>query len=278
MAKKEIITTADDSILAELAASAPQEAGFARLMLPRLTFKSQDVMEGKGKAKKVVVEAGTFFTEVPTDVKDTDGKPVWDKTEIGLEFEGFIVYTRKQLRYYDEPNETFYSTPIFDDNDAVLPLFAGGKKVATGTPAELKKSFEYTTEEGKTRSKLEDNTVLYVLYENELYQMSLRGSSMYSFKDFARKVPTAYNVHLIHFSSETQEKGSIEWNQMKFTAVRLVTGDEAVEIKEAIDKIKEAVEMEREFYAQSAIDATVEAAVVSALPESEASALPGGKF
>lgn len=269
MSKKELANVADDAVLAALAASAPQEAGFARLQLPRLTFKSQDVMEGKGKSKKVVVEAGTFFTEVATDEKDENGKPVWDKTEQGLEIEGFIVYTRKQLRFYDEPSDTFYSTPIFDDADQMLPLFAGGKKVATGTPAELKKSFEYTTEDGKTRSKLEDNVVMYILFNDELHQMTLRGSSMYSFKDFARKVPTAYNVHLIHFSSEAQEKGSIEWNQMKFTALRLVTADEAAVIGNAIAEIKEAVELEREYYNQQSQDATVEAAVVAALPEGE---------
>ncbi len=264
MSTKEV---ADAQALAAFAAQFPQESGFTRLMLPRLTFKSQDVMEGKGKNKTVVVEAGTFFTERPTDEKDENGKALWDKQELGLDIEGFIVYKRKQLRYYDEATEMFYSTPIYDDSNAVLPLFEGGRKVATGTPAELKKAYEFTTPEGKLRSKLEDNVVLYIVYEGELYQLSLRGSSMYSFLDFARKVAISPSAHLIHFSSTAQEKGSIEWNQMTFTPVRPINADEMTTMQGYIDSIKDAIDAEREFYAQAAQDATVTAAVVAALPE-----------
>lgn len=261
-----VATQADAAALAAFASQFPQEAGVSRMMLPRLTFKSQDVMEGKGKNKVVVVEAGTFFTERPTDEKDEEGKTVWDKQELGLEIEGLIVYRRKQLRFFDEPNDQFYSTPIFDDANDVVPLFCGKNKVATGTPAELKKSFEYTTEDGKTRSKLEDNVILYVLYNDELYQLSLRGSSMYSFLDFARKVAISPSAHLVHFTSEAQEKGSIEWNQMKFTALRTITAAEMIVMQGHIDEIKHAIETERAFYAQQATDSAVSAAVV-ALPE-----------
>ena len=268
MSKDNVLTTtADAAALAAFAAQFPQESGFSRLMLPRLTFKAQDVFEGKGKNKTVVIEAGTFFTERPTEEKDENGKPVWDKQELGLDIEGFIVYKRKQLRYYEESTETFYSTPIFDDVNSILPLFAGGKKVATGTPAELKKTFEFTNEEGKLRSKLEDNVVLYIVYKDDLYQLSLRGSSMYSFMDFARKVAISPSAHLIHFSSEAQSKGSIEWNQMTFKPVRTITTDEMNMMQEHITAIKDAIDAEREFYAQAAEDATVIAAVVEALPE-----------
>lgn len=268
MSKENVLTTtADAQALAAFAAQFPQEAGFTRLMLPRLTFKAQDVMEGKGKSKTVIVEAGTFFTERPTDEKDQHGKAVWSKEEIGLEMDGLIVYKRKQLRYYDEPSETYYSTPIFDDVDDIIPLFAGGKKYATGTPAELKKVFEYTNEEGKIRSKLEDNVVLYVIYKEEMYQLSLRGSSMYSWMDFARKCPISPSAHLVHFSSESQVKGSIEWNQMTFKAVRQITTEEMESMQEYITGIKDAINSEREFYSQQAEDLTVTAAVVQALPE-----------
>lgn len=270
MSDKKTTELATELTAAELAAFAsqfPQEAGVSRMMLPRLTFKSQDVMEGKGKKKVVVVEAGTFFTEHPTDEKNEEGKPVWEKKELGLEIEGLIVYRRKQLRFFDEPNDVFYSTPIFDDANDVIPLFCGKNKVATGTPAELKKSFEYTTEDGKTRSKLEDNIILYVVYNDELYQMSLRGSSMYSFLDFARKVALGPAAHLVHFTSEAQEKGSIEWNQMKFTAVRTITRNEKEVMQAHVDAINHAIETERAFYAQQAVDGAVSAAVVATLPE-----------
>lgn len=270
MSKKEEIAVVDKALLDQLTASYPVEPGFNRLLLPRLTFKSQDVMEGKGKNKKVVIEAGTFFTERSTDQKDGQGKVIWEKEEIGQELEGFIAYQRKQLRYYDEPSDAYYSTPIYDTNEDVIPLFKGGKKIGSGTPAELKKSFEYTNEEGKQRSKLEDNVILYVLVDGELFQMGLRGSSMYSFKGFSRSV--AVPTQLIHFSSTPQVKGSNEWNQMEFKAVRTVTNDEAMAILEAQDQIKDAIAAEKAAYAEMAQDDTVTAAVID-----ETAALPAGK-
>lgn len=274
--KTQEIQTVDESLLAQLTASYPVEPGFNRLHLPRLTFKSQDVTEGKGKAKKVVVEAGTFFTEHATDEKDAEGKVIWEKEEVGTEFEGFIAYQRKQLRYYDEPNDVYYSTPIYDSSDDVVPLFKGGKKVATGTPAELKKTFEYTDPEGKVKSKLEDNVILYIIKDDELFQMSLRGSSMYSFKGFARKV--AVPTQLVHFSSTPQEKGSIEWNQMEFTALRMVSQDEAIAVLEAQNKIKEAIEAERAAYAEMAQDENVTAAILDEVATLPAGPDPNEKF
>jgi hypothetical protein len=267
----EIMTTADEALLAQLTAAYPQEAGVNRLLLPRLTFKSQDVMEGTGKAKKVVIEAGTFFTEKMTDDKDESGKNVWEKEELGLNIEGFIVYRRKQLRFYDEPNDTFYSTPVYDDVNDVLPLFKGKDKHATGTTADLKALFEYVNEEGKTRSKLEDNVVLYILYAGELYQMGLRGSSMYSFKDYERKASPSVSAVLTHFNSQPQEKGSISWNQMTFTALRTVNTDEAHAILAHQADIKHHIELERAFYAQqnavpTATGATLETGANAALP------------
>lgn len=265
---QELDTTIND-LLAELAQSYPQESGVNRLLLPRLTFKSQDVMEGKGKSKKVVIEAGTFFTERPTDEKNEEGKNIWDKTELGLEIEGIIVYRRKQLRFYDEPNDVYYSTPIFDDVNEVVPLFKGKEKYATGTTAQLKALFEFVNEEGKTRSKLEDNMVLYIIYADELYQMSLRGSSMYSFRDYEKKASPSVNTVLTVFNSEPQEKGSIQWNQMMFKAVRTINAEEAHLVVEYRDKIKEAIEAEKAYYAQAqqASEALPAGAVMAALPE-----------
>jgi len=267
MSNTKDVAVVDAAALAAFAAQFPQEAGFTRLMLPRISFKSQDVTEKKGKTINIITEAGTFMIERPTDEKDEYGKSIWSKEEIGLDMEAFIVYPRKQLRFYDEPTETYYSTPIYDDSEDIIPLFAAGKKIATGTPAELKKSFEYVNTEGKTVSKLENNIVLYIVKDEELFQMSLRGSSMYSYLDFVRKTKPSPLAYSIHFSSAAQKKGSIEWNQMTFKTVRPVTVEDMNLIQGHIDAIKDAINAEREFYAQAAQDATVTAAVVAALPE-----------
>ena len=143
------------------------------------------------------------------------------------------------------------------------------RAIASRKIAELKKSFEFTSEDGKIRSKLEDNVVLYVWYKDELYQMSLRGSSMYSFRGYARKI--AVPTVLTHFSSTPQEKGSIEWNQMEFTVLRVVDSNEAQTVIEQQNKIKEAIELERQAYKNMVSDDKVTAAVID-----ESAALPAG--
>ena len=241
MANKEVANVPSQEMLDALKQEFPQEQGFDKVTFPRLSFKSQDVTEGKGKSRTVVMEAGTFLTEKPNDAGE------WEKEEIGTEIEGKIIYKRRQLKMYDEDTEEFSSTPIFDDEDEILPLFCNKKEVARGTPQELKDMFPKTSDDGKKRSKLEENIVLYIVYNDELHEMSLRGSSMYSFKSYARK--TNVPAVLTRFTSEPQEKGSIEWNQMQFEAVRQLDADEIKENLEKIAEIKDGINQMREFFA-----------------------------
>lgn len=250
MAKKdEVATTASAETLAALSNQFPQDASYHRTMLPRLTFKSQDVTEGKGKNKKVVMEAGTFLTETQTEEIDAEsGKNIWDKVELGLEVgEAHIIYQRKQLRYYDEATEEYTSSPIYDTEEDVIPLFCGKKKVAEGLPKDLRALYQFTNPEGKLRSKLEENRILYVLIDGEMYQLNLRGSSMYSFLTFARK--SQVNGLIVKLGSTAESKGTIEWNQMTFTPVRTITEDEANNAVEIIENIKATIQEEKDFYA-----------------------------
>jgi hypothetical protein len=213
---------------------------------------SQDVTEGKGKSMKVIAEAGTFYLEKPTEESDENGKKIWEKTEIGTDFEGIIVYQRKQLRHYNSDTEQYTSSPIYDTDDDVIPLFRDKKEVDKGTPKELKGREEYQglSLKGKAISKLEDNRVLYVLYEGELYQMSLRGTSMFAFLTYARKnTPSAY---VTQFCSEAHENGKVSWNQMTFHAVREINSAEVKTVLEKQKEIQEGIVMEKNFYGQNA--------------------------
>jgi len=256
MSKKEtgLAVSASESSLAQLRENFPQDAAFERVSLPRISFKSQDVTEGKGKSMKVVVEAGTFFEE--TQVKDDQGqlqidpetqKPQWRSDELGKEIEGIIVFQRKQLKNYNESTEQFTNSPIYDTDEEIVPLFQDGAEVARATPAELKKSYEYVDENGKTKSKLEENRILYVLVDGVMHQLNLRGSSMFSFLGYARKtlVPSV----LTHFSSEPMEKGSIAWNKMLFTAVRPLSEKEAQIVIEQQNELKSAITQQKAFFA-----------------------------
>jgi hypothetical protein len=252
MSKKstEVSTQVSQEVLDQINSAYPVEQGGLRINLPRLSMASQDVKEGKGKAMKVVTEAGTFFTERQTDeINEETGKKVWAKDEIGREFEGIIVFKRKQLRYYDESTEQYTSSPIYDSDDDIVPLFCDKKEIARGTPKELQANYLYTTKEGKERSKLEENRILYVLYNDELHQLNLRGSSMYSLMSYERStsVPTV----LTRFGSEYNQKGTIEWNKMTFKAVRPLTAEEAERVISEQVRLKTAIAMEKASYANA---------------------------
>ena len=249
MAKiKALMTVASDEQLAILRQEFPAEQGFKRTQLPRLGMFAQDKFEGVGKAKKVVAEAGMFFIEKETDEENEKGGKVWAKEEIGTEIDVTIIFQRKTLKYYDEKNETFTASSVYDTDDEIIPLWANKAEIDRGTPAELKARPQYQFEkDGKIKSKLGDNRILYVIYEGELHQMNLRGSSMYSWMSYQRSCnPSAVITHL---SSTAEAKGSIAWNKMSFDKVRDITGIEATSVIEKVTEIKDAIVQEKAFFA-----------------------------
>lgn len=235
MKKNEVAKVADESVLAQLASAYPQEEGGQSILLPRLGMFSQDQTEttGTGKNKKIEIKtpAGTFYIDRQTDdIDEKTGKKVWKKEEIGTAIEAIIFYKRHQLRMYDEETQEYTSSPVYDTADEVIPLFRNKKEVDRGTPAELKTKFMVMNKKGKKVSALEDNRIVYILYNGESYQMNFRGSSMYSLLGYEKTVqaPTV----LTEMSSESMENGGIEWNKMTFKSLRKLTPEEAVKIVE----------------------------------------------
>jgi len=265
-AKKEtgLMSKVDQEALAALKADYPTEATFNRTILPRLALASQDVTEGEGKKMKVITEAGTFFTEEEGEEENEEGKKIWEKNEIGTSIEGVILFQRKQLRYYDQENEEYTSSSVYDSDDQIIPLFKDKKEVARGTPKELKalKKFKFIGEDGKVKSKLEDNRILYVLYKEKVFQLNLRGTSMYAYMTYTRDlqkkglVPPAV---LTAFSSEAKQKGKIKWNQMTFEMKRTLNTKEIQEAVKHVQEVKAAVTAEKEFYASRQSEAAEEA-------------------
>ena len=256
MAKKEetaLTVSAPAEVLAVIGDSFPVERGFNKMFFPRLGFYSQDQVEGKGKAMKVTTEAGTFYLENQTDEVDPEtGKRKWSKTEIGTEVEGIILYFRKQLKYYD--GTSFTSSPIYDTEDEVIPLFKDKAQVDKGTPEELRKReiYQGKTAAGKPTSKLEENKVLYILIDGQTYQMNVRGGSMYAFGAYKRLVMPPTVVTKI--TSESKENGAIAWNQMLFTSVRTITAEEAKKVQDQIDNIRTNVMAEKLAFADHSND------------------------
>ena len=254
------MTVASEEMLAELKAGFPIEEGFNRIQIPRIGMFSQDQTEegkdAKGKKQiQVISEAGTFYLDQPTDEENEDGKKIWKKTDIGTEIEGIIIFQRKQLKYYNAETGEFASSAVYDNPDDVIPLFQNGAEIGRGTPAELKAMEEFEgsgkfDKDGNEKSLLEDNRILYVLYDGELYQMNLRGTSMYSWMSYARKVIAPGVVTVMN--SIAKENGAIKWNQMTFKKDRTVSAKEFALIKEKQTEITDAIAQEKAFYASKA--------------------------
>lgn len=263
----QVSTVLSDEQRALLGQLTPQEQGFTRISLPRLGMYSQDKFEGKGKSAVLVKEAGMFYTEVPPTEKDGE----WAKNEIGNTIEGIVLYHRKQLSYYDEASQKYTSSPVYDSADDVVPLFMDKKEIHRGTPAELKAKYAYTDpKDGKVKSNLEEMRVLYILKDEQVYQMSLRGSSMWSFSTYAKSC--LVSSVLTKFSSEAKENGSIAWNQMSFDALREITPEEASVVIDNLTKITTAIADEKAYFASLATQKT---AMTSAVAENAVPAIEG---
>jgi hypothetical protein len=233
------------------------DAGFMKIALPRLGLFTQDKWEGKGKTAKVIAEAGVFYTDVVTDEQDEEtGKNIYKKTEIGKEVEGVILYQRKQLRSYDEATEKYTSSPIFDNDNEQVILFCDKQQVFKGLPADLKKEFMYTDKQGKKKSSLEENKILYVLVDGVLYQMTVRGSSLWGAGGYSKYASSHIDENgqskiasfLTRFSSVAREKGDIAWNQMTCERVRDLTSAEAEEVLAKKREILEGIKAEKDYY------------------------------
>ncbi len=253
------ITTIDQELIDAVKNNMPMENSFQRLLLPRLGMFSQDKTEGKGKAMKVVNEAGTFYIERETDEINDAGKKVWKKEEIGKSLEATVVFYRRQLSMYDNDTNKYTSSPIYDNDEEIIPLFCDRKEVEKGNAKELKAKYKFIDPKtGKTKSKLEDNKILYVLYQGELYQMTIKGTSMFSFMTYVRSItpPTV----LTGFDSEAKKSGVTEWNMMNFKTLRTLNTEELTSVVSFQNQIKFAISSERAYFAS--INTDVETSVI----------------
>lgn len=246
-----VANVASDEALAELRGEFPRDPGFTAVAFPRLGMYSQDKTEKVGRTVNLVQEAGVFYTEEAGDEVDGEGKKIWVKNELGTEIEGIVIFQRKQLRHYD--GATFTSSPVYDTDDEIVPLWKDRAEIDRGTPAELQARPEYAGVNPRTNkpiSKLEEDRILYVLFKTEdeidpqIYQMNIRGSSKWAFLSYVRKCSP--NTVVTRFNSVPKENGSIAWNQMTFEVARVINTDELELVKHYTKEIKNGIAMVKE--------------------------------
>jgi hypothetical protein len=246
MAKKQEVAVQSEDILAQLGEAFPAPEIAPKIILPRLGMFSQDVTKKVGKKIEVLHEEGTFYTERESEEKNDEGKFVWEKEEIGEEADVIILFKRKQLQMYDEATEEYTSSPVYDTDEEEVPLFCDRKEVNRGNPKDLIAEYQYTDKDGKVKSKLSEDTILYVKYEGEIYQLNLRGSSKWSFSNYQRDlrgkpVPSV----VTHMVGEHQEKGKITWSKILFSEARELSNKELVEVLADVERIKNTIAVEK---------------------------------
>lgn len=249
MAKKETELSAEQ--LAILNESYPVSEESNGLVLPRFGMLSKDITEstGSGKTKKISViqAAGTFFTERDNGEINEEGKKVWTKTFLdGDSQDVTIIYHRRQLRMYDSSLEKFYSTPIYDTSDQVLPLYLDKQVVKRDTQEQLQAMFPSVTLKGKPSSKLKEDTILFVLYKGEMYQCNLSQSSKWEFKSYAKKLNPSSVITTLGSVEETF--GDNTFRKMTFTEKRKIKPEEFDSVVENQGVLKEKVENDKKFF------------------------------
>lgn len=249
--KKETALALTEEQLAVLNESYPASDESNKLQLPRLGLLSKDrvVEEGTGKSKKITVvnAAGEFYTEKDLGEIDPEtGKKIWTKEFIdGDSIEGVIVYQRYQLRKYDSSLEKFISSPMYDSEDQVLPLYLDKQVIKRGTEKELQALYPALTQKGKPTSDLKKEVILFVVFNGELHQLNLSQSSKWEFMNYKKKVNPS--TVLTKFSSIEETFGTNTYRKMQFTTIRPITSEEFNLVVENQTTVKQQVESDSKF-------------------------------
>ena len=254
MSKKEIKVLSSEE-LSVLDSAYPVQEESNKLSLPKFGMLSKDITEttGTGKNKKINVlqSAGTFYTE--KDLGESDkktGKKVWTKEFIGEAVEVIICFERKQLRKFDKGLEKFISSNVYDNKDQIISLFLDKQIIKRGTPDFLQSCYPALTAKGKSTSDLKEETILFVIYKDELYQFTLSQSSKYEFKGYKKGLNPS-TVLTCLTGSEDRTAGSNTYKATLFTNVRNITQEELDIVQEFQGTLKDKVESDAQYFLQN---------------------------
>lgn len=251
------------SVFDQLRESYPQHAGddYQKTFLPQIRFKAKAVLDDNDV---VVTKAGTFVNVIRDEEKNADGKYEYTEEAIGTSLKDVsVVFERYRLSFYDAPDNSYISSPLFDDKDnEVVKLFGGGKEIASGTVKELQEPY-MVEENGKRRSALKLQKVLYVVVDGVLHEMALSVGNGFAWSNFKRTC----EVSLVKFTidSKKTEYGGNKYNEMTFTVGDYLTEEEALANLKLIQDIKASIAAEKAYYGQ----VTATAPAMTALPDGD---------
>lgn len=230
--------------LAILNENYPISADNSRLTFPKFGMESKDITKetGTGKNKKIelIQAAGTFYTEKDLGEINSEGKKVWTKTYIdGETVEGIITFHRYQLRKFDSSLNKFISSPIYDNENQVIPLYLDKQVIKRGTEKDLQSMYPALTQKGKPTSDLKKYTIIYFLYQGETYQFNLGVSSGWAFSTYKKLVNPSTVVTVLGSSEETF--GTNTYRKVTFTKGSVITSTDFDAVLETQETLKQQV-------------------------------------
>lgn len=260
MKKTQELAPLSEEQLAILNGNYPVNEDSGRMILPKFGLLSKDIIEetgtGKNKQIKVIESAGTFYTEKDMGETNEEGKKVWTRTYLpGEVVDGIIVYHRYKLKKFDKGLDKFYSTPVYDNAEQVLPLCLDKQVIKRGTEKELRSLYPKLTAKGKPSSSLEKKTVLYFMYEGELHQLEISVSAGYEFSSYKRKCNPSTVLTILSSTEETF--GTNTYRKMQFNIARPLSSGEFDLIAENQDIVKSTVESDAKFMLASGNEAVI---------------------
>lgn len=177
---------------------------------------------------KIDYEKGENYGRFVKGIKNNEGQTQW--TALGESFEAVRLVTRKTLRAYVDEENTMY-TPEYDNPNEILQIFSRGNMLLQGTAKDLRKN--YTDSNGKCSLKM--NIVMYLLLDQEIVRMYIKGASLASLFNFFQKIKFPKDaVYNTLFTLHPDKKGSIN-----YFVIDYAMGSQYKDIKKVLEVQKE---------------------------------------
>jgi hypothetical protein len=109
--------------------------------------------------------------------------------------------------------------------------------IKRGTQKELQALYPALTQKGKPTSDLKEETILYVIYKEELYQCNLTQSSKWEFKSYSRSLNPSTVITTLGSTEETFGKNT--YRKMTFKNKRVINQNEFDSVVEKQGLLKE---------------------------------------
>lgn len=260
MSKKETSLALTEEELSILSESYPVIENEGRQTFPRMGVLADDLVEetGTGKNKKIIVlqPAGTFFTSKDLGETDETGKKIWTAEYLDETIDVVITFHRYQLKIYDKGLKKYISSQIYDQPNQYLSLYLDKQVIKKGVEKDLQALYPERTTKGKMTTGLKKQIILYVVYNEEMYQFDTNQTSQWSFRDYQKTVEVPKVVTTMGSTGEMA--GTTKFRKLNFKNLRPISRTEFNLVKDGQEMLKNQVEQDSRFLLSAPEEKSVE--------------------